>query len=107
MNEPVYRQQIGYDLAGNPMYAPPTLQQQATVAQQATVPLPDIKAHPWGAYAAAGCFGVLALGFVIALIVFLVLGLAVFAAVLALAVVSLTICTLVLRSMWRDYQRGK
>ncbi|MEV5611517.1 hypothetical protein [Streptomyces sp. NPDC052225] len=105
MTEHVYRQQIGYDLAGNPMYAPPTLQQAPVV--QLAAPLEDIKAHPWGAYAAAGCFGLLALTVVVVLVLFVAFGLTILATGLALAMVCLTICTLVLRSMWRDYQRGK
>lgn len=107
MNEPVYGQQIGYDLAGNPMYAPPVQYAPTSVAQQATQPLQPIKAHPWGAYIAGGCLGVLALTVLVVAIAFIVFGFAILAAVLGLVAVALTICVLVLRGMWRDYQRGK
>ncbi|MFF1743250.1 hypothetical protein [Streptomyces mirabilis] len=107
MTEPVQRQQIGYDLAGNPMYAAPVQYGPAPVAQQATQPLQPIKAHPWGLYLGAGCFGLIALSVVVVLIAFIVFGFAILAAVLGLVVVALTICVLVLRGMWRDYQRGK
>ncbi|MGW6008652.1 hypothetical protein [Streptomyces sp. NPDC055210] len=66
-----------------------------------------IKAHPWGSYAAAGCFGLLVLTLVVVLVMFVVFGLTILAAVLALVVVALTICVLVLRGMWRDYQKGR
>ncbi|MGW2908716.1 hypothetical protein ACWC91_41030 [Streptomyces sp. NPDC001204] len=107
MNEPVFRQQIGYDLAGNPMYAPPVQYGPAPLEQQAARPLQPIKAHPWGAYIAGGCLGVLALTIVTVAIAFVVFGFAILAAVLALAVVALTVCLLVLRSMYRDYQKGR
>lgn len=108
MNEPVQRQQIGYDLAGNPMYAAPVQFMPAPpVAQQATQPLQPIKAHPWGAYIAGGCLGVLALTALVVAIAFVVFGFAILAAVLALAMVALTICLLVLRGMFRDYQKGR
>ncbi|AVH57794.1 MULTISPECIES: hypothetical protein [Streptomyces] len=106
MTEPVQRQQIGYDLAGNPMYVAPIQHGPASVAHQATQPLQPIKAHPWGAYIAGGCLGVLALTVLAVAIAFVVFGFAILAAVLALAVVALTICVLVLRSMFRDYQKG-
>ncbi|MFC8201293.1 DMT family transporter [Streptomyces sp. NPDC057298] len=107
MNEPVYRQQIGYDLAGNPMYAPPAPYGPAPVAQQATQPLQPIKAHPWGAYLAGGCLGLLALTVAVVLVAFLVFGFAILAAVLGLVVVALTISLLVLRGMVRDHQKGR
>lgn len=107
MNEPVQRQQIGYDLAGHPMYAAPIQYGPATVAQQATVPLQPIKAHPWGAYAAGGCFGLLALTLIVVLVVFLVFGFAILAAVLGLVAVALTICVLVLKSMWTDLRKDR
>ncbi|MVO87910.1 hypothetical protein GPA10_24915 [Streptomyces sp. p1417] len=75
-------------------------QDPAPAAQQ------PIKAHPWGTYAAAGCFGLLALVLVVVLVMFVVFGLTILAAVLGLVVVALTICVLVLRGMWRDYQKG-
>jgi hypothetical protein len=96
--------QIGYDMAGQPMYAPPvpySYQPAAPTVQQ------PIVARPWGAYIGLGCLGVLALTVVVVAIAFVVFGFAILAAVLALAVVALTICVLVLRSMWQDYQRSE
>ncbi|MFS8200496.1 hypothetical protein ACLVWQ_17640 (plasmid) [Streptomyces sp. CWNU-52B] len=113
MSEPVQRQQIGYDLAGNPMYAPPVPYGPAHYAAPPnavaapTVPLQPIVARPWGAYLAGGCLGLLALTVVVVLVAFLVFGFAILAAVLALSVVALTISLLVLRSMVRDFQRGR
>jgi hypothetical protein len=106
MNEPVYREQIGYDLAGNPMYAAPVQYGPAVVAQQATVPLQPIQAHPWGAYVGLGCIAVLALTVVAVLVAFLVFGFAILAAVLGLVVVALTICVLVLKSMWTSSRKS-
>lgn len=103
MNEPVYRQQIGYDLAGNPMYAPPAQYGPGSVVQQ---PMQPIKAHPWGAYLAGGCLALLALTLVVVLVMFLVFGFAILAAVLGLVAVALTICVLVLRSMWTASRKG-
>ena len=116
MNEPVYREQIGYDLAGNPMYAAPVFTgsrenpaelQFCASPQNGAAPLQPIKAHPVGAYVAGGCLGVLALTVIVVGVAFVVFGFAVLAAVLALAVVSLTICVLVLRGLYRDYQKGR
>ncbi len=94
--------QIGYDMAGRPMYAEP-----AVYAYQPAqpYPLPPTAAHPWGAYVGLGCFGLVALGFVVTLVAFLVFGFAILAVVLALAVVALTICVLVLRGLWKDWQK--
>lgn len=100
---PQERVQIGYDMAGQPMYAAPAVY---AYQPQQPYPLQPIKAHPWGAYAGLGCLAVLALGFVVVLVGFLVFGFAVLAAVLALTVVALTICVLVLRGLWRDYQQS-
>lgn len=102
MNEPIQRQQIGYDLAGNPMYVAPIQYAPTSVGQ----PLQPIVARPWGAYVAGGCLGLLALTVVVVLVMFVVFGFAILAAVLGLVVVALTICVLVLRGMWRDYQKG-
>ncbi|WP_405924877.1 hypothetical protein [Streptomyces sp. NBC_00035] len=102
MTEPLQRQQIGYDLAGNAMYAAPFV--PAPVVQQ---PLQPIVARPWGAYLAGGCLALVALvvaGFVI---VAILIGLSIALVVLAIGLVALVICVLVLRSMWRDYQRGR
>lgn len=109
MSEPVQGQllrQIGYDMAGNPMYAEPAPVQYAPPPTPA-VPLQPIKVHPWGAYIAGGCLGLLALTLVVVLVLFVVFGLTVFAAILGLVVVALTICVLVLRGMWQDYQRSR
>ncbi|MDX3754011.1 hypothetical protein [Streptomyces sp. AK02-04a] len=103
MTEPVERQQIGYDLAGNPMFAAPVQYVQQPVQQQ---PLQPIKAHPWGLYLGAGCFGLIALSVVVVLIAFIVFGFAILAAVLGLVVVALTICILVLKSMWTESRKG-
>jgi hypothetical protein len=105
VDQPVLEQrvQIGYDMAGNPMYAPPT---SYVYQPQQPYPLEPIKAHPWGAYAGLGCLAMLALGFLVVLVGFIVFGFAILAAVLALAVVALTICVLVLRGLWRDYQNA-
>ncbi|MFE2828457.1 hypothetical protein [Streptomyces sp. NPDC059271] len=104
MSEPIYRQQIGYDLAGNPMYAPPI--QTVSGIPDTRPPLQPIKAHPWGAYIAGGCLGVLVLTVLVVAIAFVVFGFAILAVVLALAVVALTICLLVLRDMWRTSRKG-
>lgn len=96
--------QIGYDMAGNPMYAEPVQYAPHSVP---AAPLQPIVARPWGAYIAGGCLGLLALTVVVVLIVFLVFGFAILAAVLGLVVVALTICVLVLRGMWRDYRRSR
>jgi hypothetical protein len=106
MTEPVQRQQIGYDLAGNPMYAPPIQYVPASVAQQAPQPLQPIKVHPWGAYIAGGCLGLVAFTIAAVVVALVVFGFAILSAVLGLVAVALTICVLVLRGMWRDYQRG-
>lgn len=105
MNEPVQRQQIGYDLAGNPMYAAPSVPFAGT-APMATQPLQPIKAHPWGAYIGAGCFGLVALVVVAFVLVAILIGFSIALIVLAIGMVTLLICVLVLRSMWRDYQKG-
>lgn len=104
MNEPVHQRQIGYDLAGNPMYAAPA--QYAQPAAPAA-PLQPIKAHPWGAYIAGGCLGLVAFAIAATVVALVVFGFAILSAVLGLVAVALTICVLVLRGMWRDYQRGR
>ncbi|MGW3846873.1 hypothetical protein [Streptomyces fagopyri] len=107
MNEPVYQQQIGYDLAGNPMYGPvPFATPPNGVATPTAAPLRPIKAYPWGAYLAGGCLGLLALTLVVVLVMFVVFGFAILAAVLGLVAVALTICVLVLKSMWTQARKG-
>ena len=104
MTEPVQRQQIGYDLAGNPMYAAPLVSPSSGGDQAA--PLQPIRVHPWGAYIAGGCLGLLALTVVVVLVAFLVFGFAILAAVLAVVVVALVICLLILRDVWRSSRKG-
>lgn len=109
MNEPVQRQQIGYDLAGNPMYAAPlgvTGSRNPIEQGQQPAPLQPIKVHPWGAYLAGGCLGLLALTVAVVLVMFVVFGFAILAAVLAVVVVSLVICLLILRDVWRSSRKG-
>jgi hypothetical protein len=109
VNEPIqHAPLVGYDVTGQPVYGawPMTGLPQGGLSAPAA-PLQPIKAHPWGAYLAGGCLGLLALTVVVVLVAFLVFGFAILAAVLALVVVALTICLIVLRSMWRDYQKGR
>ena len=94
--------QIGYDLAGNPMYAEPLPYPQ----HPAPAPLQPIVARPWGAYIAGGCLGLVAFAIAATVVALVVFGFAILSAVLGLVVVALTICVLVLRGMWRDYQRS-
>lgn len=100
------RQQIGYDMAGNPMYAAPPFAGSQKDLTPPAVPLQPIKVHPWGAYLAGGCLGLLALTVVVVLVAFLVFGFAILAAVLAVVVVSLVICLLILRDVWRSSRKG-
>ncbi|MGC9540187.1 hypothetical protein [Streptomyces sp. UG1] len=78
----------------------------AQAVQPQPQPQPPITARPWGAYIGFGCLGLVAfaVAVVVALVVF---GFAILAAVLGLVAVALTICVLVLRSMWRDYQQDR
>ncbi|MFJ2259494.1 hypothetical protein ACIOKD_14330 [Streptomyces sp. NPDC087844] len=80
--------------------------QQAAHQQPAPAAQQSIKAHPWGTYLAGGCLGLLALTVVVVLVMFVVFGLTILAAVLALTVVCLTVCLLVLRDMWRTSRKG-
>ena len=107
MNEPVQRAPlVGYDVTGQPVYGawPATGVPQGPLSAPAA-PLQPIKAHPWGAYVAGGCLGLLALTLVVVLVMFVVFGFAILAAVLALVVVALTICVLVLRGMWTSSRK--
>ncbi|MFH8405520.1 hypothetical protein ACH4FX_12205 [Streptomyces sp. NPDC018019] len=97
--EPAIRQQIGMTHDGRPLYAwpesaPPVLNQ-------------PIKAHPWGAYLGGGCLVLAALAVVAFILMAILIGLSIALAVLAVALVALTTCVLVLRSVWRDYQRER
>ena len=111
MNEPVYRPQIGYDLNGRPVYgawpAPRPGGGDLDGRNDPPAPLQPIKAHPWGAYLAGGCLGLLALTVVVVLVMFVVFGLTILATVLALTVVCLTICVLVLRDMWTTSRKER
>ena len=91
--------QIGIGDDGQPLYA----YRQTTL----TVMPPQLVARPYGAWAAAGCAGLVALVVVAVIVIAIVLGLTIAAAVLALALVALTICVLVLRSMWAEHQASK
>lgn len=107
MNEPVKRQQIGYDLAGRPMYAAPTQYGPMAVGQQIPAPLQPIVARPWGAYFGFGCLALVALVVVAFVVVAVLIGLSIALMVLAIGMVSLVICLLVLRGMWRDARKGR
>lgn len=110
MNDPVQRAPlVGYDVTGQPVYGawPATGLPQGGLSAPAAQPLQPIVARPWGAYLAGGCLGLLALTVVAVLVMFVVFGFAILAAVLGLVVVALTICVLVLRGMVRDYQKGR
>jgi hypothetical protein len=109
MSEPVYRQQIGYDLAGNPMYTtPPVLRgsPENPSEQGKPAPLQPIKVHPWGAYIAIGCLGLLALVVVAFVVVAILIGFSIAVMVLALGMVALVICLLILRDVWRSTRKG-
>jgi hypothetical protein len=104
VNEPV-QQQIGYDLAGNPMYAAPVQFGPAVVAQQATAPLQPIVARPWGAYFALGCLGLAGLVVVGFILVAVLIGLSIAVIVLAIGMVALVICLFILRDLWRTSRK--
>jgi hypothetical protein len=110
MSEPVYRQQIGYDLAGNPMYAAPPVfpGSQKNPSEQARQPEPlqPIKVHNWGAYIGLGCLGLLALIVVAFVLVAILIGFSIAVVVLAIGMVALVICLLILRDVWRSTRKG-
>ncbi|WP_128380506.1 hypothetical protein [Streptomyces cavernae] len=111
MNEPVQRPHVGYDLNGQPVYgAWPVQPSQVTrsvnladLRQQP--PLQPIKAHPWGAYLVGGCLGLAALIVVAFVIVAILVGFSIALSVLAITVVSLVICLLILRDVWRSTRK--
>ncbi|MGW0821812.1 hypothetical protein [Streptomyces sp. NPDC002845] len=105
MTEPAQRPQIGYDLAGNPMYAAPPV--PASVGQHPTQPLQPLRVYPVGTYIAGGCLALVAFTIAAVAVALVVFGFAILAAVLGLVAVALTICVLVLRGMYRDYQKGR
>lgn len=87
--QPVVRQ-IGVSEDGSPLFA---YRDPAPIVQ----PQPAA-ARPYGAYIGVGIVGVAgvtALGFVAAVL----------AVALSIGAVSLTICVVILRSVWQDYQR--
>jgi hypothetical protein len=90
--------QIGYDLAGNPMYAEPLPYPQHPVQ---AAPLQPIVARPWGAYFAFGCLGLLALLVVGFVVVAILIGFSIALVVLAIGLVALVVCLLILRDVWR------
>lgn len=92
--------EIGIGADGSPLYA------YRDTAPAPVQPAPLVQ-RPWAAYAGAGCFALAALLIVAFVAVVLVLGLALGLVVLAVAVTALTICLLVLRSMWRDLRTDK
>jgi hypothetical protein len=89
---PVILRQIGVSAEGAPLYA--------YADRSPVVPAESRPVRPYGAYIGVGVLGiagVTALAFVAAIL----------AVALSVSVVSLTICTLVLRGMWRDMQKGQ
>ncbi|MFJ4924056.1 hypothetical protein [Streptomyces sp. NPDC088736] len=107
MNEPLQRAPlVGYDVTGQPVYGAWPAAYQAPPAPGPAAPLQPIVARPWGAYLAGGCVGLLALTLVVVLVMFLVFGFAILSAVLGLVAVALTICVLVLKSMWTQSRKG-
>ena len=108
MTEPVQRAPlVGYDVTGQPIYGawPATGVPQGPLSAPAAQPLQPIVARPWGAYVAGGCLALLALTVVVVLVMFVVFGLTILAAVLALTVVCLTICVVILRDVWRSSRK--
>jgi hypothetical protein len=91
--------QIGVTADGAPVFA----YRDTTPVVQAA---PAAPARPWGAYVALGIGGAVAVSF-------LAMAAAILAIAAAIGAVSLTICTLVLRSMWesakadRKAERGR
>lgn len=86
---PVILRQIGIGEHGEALYA---YADRSPVVQAA----PPVPARPWGAYIALGVLGtgaVVALSFAAAIL----------AIALSIGAVSLTVCLLVLRSMWERY----
>lgn len=106
MNEqylPTVRRQIGYDLAGQPMYEQPLPYPQHPAP---VPPLQPIVARPWGTYLAGGCLGLAALVVVAFVIVAILIGLSIALVVLAIGLVALVVCLLILRDVWRGYRRS-
>lgn len=100
---PAVRRQIGYDLAGQPMYAEPLpYPQHQTPAQ----PLQPIVARPWGTYLAGGCLALVALVVVAFVLVAILISFSIALMVLAIGMVSLMICLLILRDVWRTSRKN-
>ncbi|WP_406507625.1 hypothetical protein [Streptomyces sp. NBC_00212] len=81
--------------------------QQLTQHQAAPVAQRPLQAYPVGTYVTFGCLGLVALVVVAFVLVAILIGLSIALVVLAVGLVALTICVLVLRSMWADYQQSK
>lgn len=85
--------QIGVTAEGAPVFA----YRDTTPVVQAA---PATPARPWGAYVALGIGGAVAVSA-------LAMAAAILAIALAIGMVSLTICTLVLRSMWESMKADR
>jgi hypothetical protein len=75
-------------------------QQLLNQQQQPQPPAPMPVSRPIGLYVAAGIGGAVTLSF-------LAMAAALFAIAVTVGAVSATVCVLVLRSIWRDYEKGK
>lgn len=85
--------QIGVTAEGAPVFA---YRDNTPVVQTA----PATPARPWGAYVALGIGASVA-------VTFLAMAAAILAIALAIGMVSLTICTMILRSMWESYKADR
>jgi hypothetical protein len=74
--------------------------QQMLANQQPPAPAPAPARRPIGPYVAAGIGGAVAL-------TFLAMAAALLAVAVAVGAVCATVCLLVLRGLWSDYQKGK
>ncbi|MFJ2399839.1 hypothetical protein ACIOUE_00945 [Streptomyces xanthochromogenes] len=91
--------QIGIGNDGQPLYA---YRDPAPVAPQQAIPV-----RPWGAYLGAGCLGVMALIAVVGIVLLFILGLAVVAAALCVALIVVVICLRMLMGMWQEMRNPK
>lgn len=89
--------QIGYDTYGRPVYASPQRMRVGPPAchhdHQAPVQRQSGGAAKWVGIGVGGSM--------------LAISIAVSAVAVAISAVALTCCLIVLRSMWRDYQKGR
>lgn len=107
MHGPLHPRHPTADHRQRAAHATPAASPPATPpATGGVAPLQPLVARPWGVYIAGGCLGVVALAVLGVIAFFLLIGMAVVAAVLALVAVVLTICVLVLRDMWRETKKG-